>query len=207
MSNEIIVQLATGVYDGTTIITFPDGHTEQAYVKSFNEVEIIFDADGVAWLNQANIARLFGIDKRNMGSAIETIEKLGFLGSNEHVILLMTSLDSGRGTYDREIPFYDQYVMNLLAARMQKPSQQAIDYLEWRESIFRKHQYTVHQLRLQAMREQGLLAEQVESLTETVTEAQKAEEKARYWEWKQAEQARYLVAELRGELPIENWTE
>lgn len=208
MSNELVIQLATGVYDGIKNLTLADGTQVQAYYKVFNDVEVIFDERGHAWLNAANIAKLLGTDKQNIGRAIDNLRKSTHLRENSrHVINMITRVERGQSGYETELTFYDQYIVNLIAGRLHNPSQEAIDYLEWRESIIDKHQDMLHALRLQAMQANHQLQSEVESLEETVQGEKKATREADFWKWKREEQLRFLMADTRHDQPIDNWTD
>jgi DNA-binding MarR family transcriptional regulator len=140
--------MLSNLYDDHGYLEDKDGNLCLMYSKVFGETEILFDEKGIAYLTQADIARLLGVTPASISQSISGIVQAGFtaLRPDRYVKHYLRYVGQGR---QRLLEHYSMWMVNIIAGRMRTPSEQALQFLEWRETIFENHQDLMHQHRLQ----------------------------------------------------------
>lgn len=155
----------------------------------YQGLDILID-DGEPWLTQGQMAKLLGLNTQAVSRAIKRAVERNEFDLNSVMAQMEHTATDGK-TYT--VNYYSMDVLLVVGYRADTTPQVSA-FRKWVAAIV-KREFVAEITRLQA---------EVESLSETVIEAQKAEAKAEYWAWRNDELALQKLADLRHFRPIDN---
>lgn len=156
-------------------------------------LDIVLDGDEPL-LTQAQIASILGLEVNAVTKAISrALDTDEFDGESVSAKLSYTASDGK--TY--QVNHYTLDVLLWVGYRAHK-SAKIIKFRKWVKSLAKADVLRV------IMEQNTQLKLEVASLEATVQDEQKATRDAEYWNWRNGEQARFMLADLRHSEPIDN---
>lgn len=192
MNNQLVVE-----YQSQGYLEDADGNQHLVYLALFNGQPIYFTEAHEPMMSQSDIAEMFSIEQHTVAYHMKKGREQEIFDNSDYRIYRYTASD-GKSYL---VNFYSLNVIAAIGYRVKDVTPKVVRFIKWAGDVLKHH--VTDDFRQQVAQ----LRSEVESLEETVKGEQKETREARFWDWKRDEQLRFLMADMRHDQIIDNWTD
>lgn len=192
MNNQLLVE-----YQSQGYLEDVDGNQHLVYLALFNGQPIYFTESHEPMMSQSDISEMFSIEQNTVAYHMKKGREQQIFDDSDYRIYRYTASD-GKSYL---VNFYSLNVIAAVGYRVKDVTPKVVRFIKWAGEVLKRH--VADDFRQQIAQ----LSEQVESLEATVQDEHKVARDAKFWEWKNHEQAQEIAAQLRHDNPVDNWTD